>query len=234
MKNRQYKHLFFDLDHTLWDFEANSKAVIFILHQHHQLQDRGVEQAEQFFQVFSEENERLWIRYRKGLMKQDELRVKRFRNTLLHFKIADEQLAQSMAYEYIELLPQQVNLLPYAKDVLQHCQDAGYRMHIITNGFEEVQYRKMKSSGIDGYFEEVFTSERCMCLKPMKEIFDFALQACGAQAAESVMIGDNWEVDIAGAINAGWDQVFYNPSKIKVSGEPTYQINCLSEMKEIF
>lgn len=234
MKKPPYQHLFFDLDHTLWDFEANSQAVINALYEGHALDSKGVPSAAEFFQTFSIENEKLWARYRNGFMRQEELRIKRFRNTLLHFRIADEKVSAAMAAEYIELLPKQVNLLPYAREVLQHCQAAGYRMHIITNGFEEVQYKKMKSSNIDTFFEEVITSERCMSLKPKREIFDFALNVSGAQLTESIMIGDNWEADIAGASNAGWDQLYYNPARLEVQGSTTFQVHCLSEMLDIF
>lgn len=234
MNKPGYQHLFFDLDHTLWDFEANSRAVIDHLFVAHELEEKGIFSSSEFFHVFSIENEKLWARYRSGFMRQDELRVKRFRNTLLHFRIADEKVSKALAEEYIEQLPHQVNLLPYARELLIHCEVAGYQMHIITNGFEEVQFKKMESSGIDSFFKEVITSERCMSLKPKREIFDYALQASGAHISESIMIGDNWEADIAGAINAGWDQVYYNPGKLEVQGNTTFHINCLSEMLDIF
>ncbi|MBX9448365.1 MAG: YjjG family noncanonical pyrimidine nucleotidase [Taibaiella sp.] len=234
MIDSKYRHLFFDLDHTLWDFEGNAQKVIFSLLDHFELAKSGITDPAEFFGIFSEENNRLWERYRNGFMRQDELRYKRFWNSLLRYKIADAGLARNMSEVYIAQLPEQDQLLPYARDILDYCRAKGYRLHIITNGFEEVQHRKMRNAGIQDYFIEVITSERSMSLKPKKEIFDFALEVTGAQIEESIMIGDSWEADIKGAMAAGWEQIYYNPRADTPALPATFEIHCLSQLKEIF
>ena len=153
---------------------------------------------------------------------------------MLDFKIADEELAQAMSVKFLELLPTRTILFPFTKEMLQYLTDKGYAIHLITNGFEEVQYKKLKFSGIDIYFKEVITSESSGWLKPNKEIFEYAFRKANALPAESIMIGDTLDVDIRGAMNAGIDQVFVNHHGIATEMQPTYTINSLKELKSIF
>lgn len=229
----KYAHLFFDLDHTLWDFESNSKRVIHSLYQDFQLELLGIESRELFFQVFTIENEKLWWNYRNGNIVQETLRWQRFRNTLSQFHIVNESLARDLSHFYIQNLPAQQTLLPHAMELLEYCRDKEYHLHIITNGMDEVQHRKMQISNIDGFFKEVITSEKSNSLKPHRQIFDYALTAAGANVSNALMIGDNWEADIIGAQLAGIEQVFYNPLQVQVDGKPTYEIACLSDLKSI-
>jgi putative hydrolase of the HAD superfamily len=138
-----------------------------------------------------------------------------------------------MSSAYLEILPTQTTLMPYAKELLEHCKGR-YTLHLITNGFETTQWQKLQYSGIASYFDQVITSEKCDRPKPHKEIFEFALTASGAQAEHSVMMGDALDIDILGAYNAGWDQVYYNPLKIVHDRKPTYEVSCWSEAMEIF
>lgn len=228
----KYKHLFFDLDHTLWDFDRNSERTLHSLHQEYDLASLGIADFDVFFQTFNMHNDRLWERYRSGYIKREELRWKRLWYTLLDFKIGDTSLAYELSAAYLEILPTQTLLLPYAKELLEYCKDK-YSMHLITNGFETTQWQKLQFSGIAGYFGEVITSEKSNSLKPHKEIFEYALAATGATVAESIMIGDAIDIDILGAINAGWDQVYFNPKKLPHNRKPTYEIQQLNELMAV-
>jgi putative hydrolase of the HAD superfamily len=231
---RKYKHLFFDLDHTLWDFEANARSTLQELHLLLELESKGVTDFELFHKNYLAHNEKLWERYRNGFIKQDELRVKRMRLALLDFKIADDILAQEMSTRFLDLLPTRTILFPYTKEILDYLLNKNYVLHLITNGFEKTQHNKLQYSGLKHYFKEIITSEGSNSLKPNKEIFDYAFGKTGAAKAESIMIGDSIEVDILGAINAGIDQVFVNYSGIPTSITPTYTITSLKELELIF
>lgn len=228
----KYKHLFFDLDHTLWDFDANAKATLQQLHIDLNLVDKGIHDFDLFYKNYLEHNEKLWVRYRNGYIKQEELRIKRMWLTLLDFKIADEELAKQLSELFLQLLPTRTIVFPDTTEVLQYLTDKGYQLHLITNGFESIQHGKLKNSRLDGFFKEVVTSEGSNSLKPQKEIFDYALRKTGATVEESIMIGDSIEVDIAGAIAAGMDQVHVNYNNVEQSLRPTYTITALKELKE--
>ena len=230
----KYRHLFFDLDHTLWDFEANARVTMLELYETLLLKERGIFDFNLFYKNYLVYNEKLWELYRHGQIKQDELRVKRMRMALLDFKIADEALAREMNIRFLDLLPTRTILFPYTNEIMQYLADKKYELHLITNGFEEVQHSKLKHSGLDKFFKEVITSEGSNSLKPNKEIFTFAFEKAGARPEESIMLGDNIEVDIIGAINAGIDQVFINHNNIPISIKPTYSVNSLKELEEIF
>ncbi len=230
----KYRHLFFDLDHTLWDFEANARATLQELHIKHNLQARGVNDFELFHKNYLAHNEKLWERYRNGLIKQEELRYKRMWLTLLDFRIADEALTKDISIQFLELLPTRTLLFPYTKEILKYLADKGYIMHLITNGFDKTQHSKLEYSGLKYFFKEVITSEGSNSLKPDKEIFEFAFKKSGALHYESIMIGDSIDVDIQGAINAGIDQVYVNYPGIDPSIKPTYMVSSLKQLEEIF
>ena len=234
MEDRKYQHLFFDLDHTLWDFEANAKETLQHLCLLNALEEKGVTDFEFFFKRYCYHNELLWQRYTNGSIKQDDLRWKRMWLSLLDFKIADEALARSLAVQFLEQLPNRKNLFPYTVEILQYLKSRDYTLHLITNGFENVQHNKLSNSNLGDYFEEVITSEKANSLKPNKEIFEFARQITGAETDESVMIGDNIDADIKGAMNAGFDTVFVNYLKIETDVKPTYTIYHLKELEDIF
>ena len=230
----KYRHLFFDLDHTLWDFDANSRLTLDELYHSLQLQTRGVHDFDLFHTTYLAHNEKLWERYRNGAIKVDELRWKRMWNTLLDFKIGDEALAREMGIRFLELLPTRKLLFPHTTEVLQYLTNKGYQLHLITNGFEETQHKKLKHSGLDHFFIEVITSECSNSIKPKKEIFEYAFLKTNALPEECIMIGDSIEVDIQGAINAGIDQVHVNHTKINAEINPTYTVHCLKELESIF
>ena len=228
-----YKHLFFDLDHTLWDFEMNTKETLKDLYTINSLEERGVSDFDTFFSKYSFHNHNLWDKYTKGLIKQEELRWKRMWLALLDFKIADEILAKHLAVEYLDILPTKKNLFPYTFEILDYLKDKGYTMHLITNGFESVQHNKLRNSKLTDYFVEVITSEASNSIKPNKEIFEFALQKAAAKIEESIMIGDNLDADIQGGINAGLDTIFVNHLQVEPHIKATYEIRHLKELEDI-
>ncbi|HUQ67369.1 MAG TPA: YjjG family noncanonical pyrimidine nucleotidase [Flavitalea sp.] len=230
----KYRHLFFDLDHTLWDFNENARLTLQELYHQLHLEKAGVTNFEPFLKVYLEHNEQLWEKYRSGMMKAEELRWKRMWNTLLDFGIADENLARQLGARFLELLPTRKILFADAVETLQYLNGKGYQLHLITNGFEETQHSKLRNCGISGFFVEVITSEGSNSMKPKKEIFEYALNKAKALQHQSIMIGDNIEVDIKGAINAGIDQVYVNHLGEMCNIQPTYTVTSLKELQEIF
>ena len=229
-----YKDLFFDLDHTIWDFELNSKETLWDLHQKYALEAKGINDFDVFYSNYSVHNHRLWDRYTKGFIKQEELRWKRIYLSLLDYKIADEALSKEMSIDYLDILPNKKNLFPYTTEILEYLKSKDYSMHLITNGFESVQFKKIKNSNLADYFTEVITSEASNSLKPNKEIFEYALKASGAKLQTSIMIGDNESADIQGAINAGMDSIFVNHLQIQPTVPATHTITHLKELEDIF
>jgi putative hydrolase of the HAD superfamily len=229
----KYRHLFFDLDHTLWDFETNARQTLSDLHRHNELHTKGVPDFDLFFERYSYHNERLWDRYTKGFIKQEELRWKRMWLALLDFKLADEPLARNLAVQFLEQLPFKNTLFPYTIEILTYLKEKKYRMHLVTNGFEKVQHHKIQFANLHTFFDEVITSEASNSLKPNKEIFDYALAKTGAALAESIMIGDNQDADIQGGINVGMDTIFVNHLNVIPHVKPTYTIYHLKELEDI-
>jgi putative hydrolase of the HAD superfamily len=228
-----YKDLFFDLDHTLWDFETNSKETIQELYITHRLADLGIVDFDGFYSTYSAHNHRLWDRYTKGFIKQEELRWKRVYLSLLDFKVANEPLAKAMSQAYLEILPNKTHLFPYTIEILEYLKQKEYKMHLITNGFESVQFKKIKNSGLADYFIEVITSEASNSLKPQKEIFEYALKNAKASVEKSIMIGDNESADIQGGINIGMDTIFVNHIQVVPTVPATYTITHLKELENI-
>ncbi|MGV3538710.1 MAG: YjjG family noncanonical pyrimidine nucleotidase [Rufibacter sp.] len=229
-KSKTYRHLFFDLDHTLWDFEKNSEETLHHLYDHFNLDQLGDFSRDSFYRKYSFINQRLWDLYHKGKITQQELREKRFVKCLTGLGVAEADVPEGLGEAFTTICPTKTAVFPFTHDVLGYLKEK-YVLHIITNGFKDVQYIKMKSSGLDTYFSEVITSECINCTKPDKRIFQHALQRAGVTAQESLMIGDSLEADILGAMNAGMDAVFFNPEKKKPRLRPTYVVSCLSELK---
>ncbi len=230
----KYKHLFFDLDHTLWDFDANAKETLTEVYALFELEQKGVVPFEDFYKLYKIHNEILWDRYHKGFVTGEELKWKRMWRTLLEFKIGDEPLAKEMSEKFLGILPTKKLLFPNTIEVLDYLLDKNYQLHLITNGFENTQWKKLNNSGLNIYFTHVVTSEGSNSIKPHKEIFDYALNKAGAELHHSIMLGDNLDADIQGAINAGMDNIFVNHLHTTTTLQPTYTITDLSELKAIF
>jgi len=230
----KYKHLFFDLDHTLWDFDANAKSTLTDLYALFELDTRVAAPFEDFYRKYLYHNEILWDKYHHGLITADDLKWKRMWRTLLDFKIGDEVLSRQLSAKFLELLPTKKILFPHTTELLDYLLDKKYTLHLITNGFEKTQWSKITNSGLAKYFTHMITSETSNSLKPKKEIFEYAMNKAGASLKESIMIGDNLEADIQGAINAGMDSVFVNHINATSHLQPTYTIYHLKELEGIF
>jgi YjjG family noncanonical pyrimidine nucleotidase len=226
-----YKHLFFDLDHTLWDFERNAHDCLMEMYSHFKLKELGIVDVNAFFEKFSETNQYYWALLEKREITSDYIRKNRFKTALSILGVdIDEFFSLKMTEVFIELLPQKKLLIEGALELLDYLKPH-YQLHIISNGYTDMQLQKMRSSGINHYFTEVITHEKAKALKPEKAIFDYALKRTNATFSNSLMIGDNYDADIMGAINAQFDTVYYNPEKRETVEKPTYDIALLTEMR---
>lgn len=230
----KYKHLFFDLDHTLWDFEKNARTSLVDIYAHFDLESRVNGAFEDFYRKYLYHNEILWSHYEKGKITADELKWRRMWRTLMDFKIADETLSKNISSKFLEILPTKKEVFPHTFEILKYLADKNYRLHLITNGFEKTQWSKLKNSGLDGFFTHVITSEASNSMKPKKEIFEYAIKKAGASLPECIMIGDNLEADIQGAINAGMDAIFVNHVNAITLTKPTYTVTHLIQLEDIF
>jgi putative hydrolase of the HAD superfamily len=190
---------------------------------------------EQFFSIYAKRNIELWEQYGKGEITQEYLSMERFRYPLAKVGINNDELADEIGRQYLDNLPSKKTLMPYALELLQYLKSKNYPITLISNGFTEVQHRKIQSSGIAPYLNYIVLSESAGALKPNKQIFDYALELNNATAAEAIMIGDSYSADIVGAINAGIDSVYY-PQHYPENGEKpecTYMIRSLKEVMDI-
>ncbi|HUX53453.1 MAG TPA: YjjG family noncanonical pyrimidine nucleotidase [Williamwhitmania sp.] len=226
------KHIFFDLDRTLWDFETNSNQTLKEVFQL-QIASQTDVSAEEFTRIYHKHNNRLWSEYRKGAIKKEVLRWKRFHLTLNEIGIKNETLAQQVDEEYIFQSPLKTNLLPFTLDTLQYLKGR-YSLHIITNGFSEVQFVKINRSGLEPFFSHVVTSEEAGFQKPAPQVFNYALAKAGATIKQSIMVGDDLETDILGARSIGMKQVFFNPTKLAHNQPTTWEIAELRELVKLF
>ena len=230
----KYKHLFFDLDHTLWDHNRNSKIGLNEVYQQFNLQDLGISSSTQFYLKFNEINHQLWDKYEAGRISQPELRHSRFRLIFSQLGIENHAVCDEISDTYINISSKKHHLLPNAHETLEYLFPK-YPMHIITNGFDEVQSIKMNAGKITHFFQEVITSQNSGYKKPDSRIFEYALRKIKAVPQECLMIGDSFQSDIVGATRAGIDAVFFNPDQRKqdISIKPKYEIQDLCELKGI-
>lgn len=228
----RYNCIFFDLDHTLWDYETNSAETLTEMYHLYELSRKGVPDVVSFVSTFREVNTQLWELYDLGKIHRDVIRYDRFHKILERLGVNDHTLARQLSEVYIAESPKKGALMAHALEVLNYLYEK-YPLIIVTNGFEEIQSTKMASGGITHYFKSVITSARAGHKKPAREIFDFALQENGFKAHEAIMIGDNLLTDIAGARNATVDTVLFNPQKISHQETTTYEIHDLLELKGI-
>jgi putative hydrolase of the HAD superfamily len=227
---KKYSHLFFDLDNTLWDFESNSAETLHELYEKHNLSSLGIPSVSLFIEKYQLRNQMLWEQYRLGKIDKETLRNDRFKLTFWDMGLDDTLAPPALADDYLIESPKKTRLFPGTLETLDYLAEK-YKLHIITNGFSEVQHIKLKASGIDHHFDEVIISEHTGYKKPDVNIFLYAEKKTGAAREECLMIGDGLEIDIRGAINAKWDAVFFNPGKISHDVFSTYEINSLPELK---
>ena len=229
----KYRHLFFDLDHTLWDFDTNAKQSLGELYIFFDLESKLVSPFELFYTTYLQHNTVLWDYYEKGCISSEDLKWKRMSRTLLDFRIGDEALAKEMSAKFLEVLPTKKKVFDYTFEILDYLTIKGYSIHIITNGFEKTQWSKLHHSNLAKYFTHVITSEVSNSMKPQKEIFEYALKKTSGNLGECIMIGDNPNADIQGALNAGMDNIFVNHINADCTFNPTHTIYHLKELETI-
>ncbi|WP_423130279.1 YjjG family noncanonical pyrimidine nucleotidase [Gaoshiqia sp. Z1-71] len=211
---RKYEHLFFDLDNTLWDFDINARQAMQETIDGLKLGNR-LPGFDRFYHFYEELNSRLWEAYRKQEIRKPELIRKRFADSLAHFGIPDIDPV-AMNELYLQHMGQQTKLVDGARETLTYLKKQRYQMHIITNGFKEVQLQKIQTCRLAPFFNGIFISEEVQAPKPDKHIFKHALMCSNAKKSKSLMIGDSWETDILGAKQVGIDQVYFQKNNKKI------------------
>jgi YjjG family noncanonical pyrimidine nucleotidase len=219
--------IFFDLDHTLWDFDVNSELAFTTIFK----KDHPTIAISDFIEKYIPINQACWKLYQYDKITHDELRYNRLKHTFdaLEYSVSDVQI-ESIAQNYIELLPQNNCLFKGTIEVLEYLEKK-YNLHIITNGFADVQYKKINNSNIGGFFKTITNSEMAGVKKPNPIIFEYALNLAKANKENSLMIGDCLDADVQGALNAGLEAIFFNDKKIKVE-QNIKQITHLLELKK--
>tara|TARA_B110000902_G_C14264391_1_gene570854 strand:+ start:1415 stop:2107 length:693 start_codon:yes stop_codon:yes gene_type:complete len=228
----KYKHIFFDLDRTLWDFEANSQETLLELCEKYNLSEKGISDYEEFIKTYKIHNEELWDLYRVDKISQKDLRRERFQRALADYKIIDPILAERIGEDYINVCPKKTKLYPYTLEILDYLKQK-YTLHIITNGFDKTQHIKLEYAKLNPYFSQIITSEKLGVKKPNPAIFEHALDLSKSNKTESMYIGDDLVVDILGCQNFGIDGMYFNPEKKEHNEHPVFEISCLSQIKEI-
>ncbi len=227
-----YKHLFFDLDHTLWDYDKNVQESLFELFEHYNLMQLGITSFEAFFKAFEQVNYGLWDSYNVGGITKEELRQVRFRRIFETVAANPDLVPEPMEAHFMTNTSSKPHVVADTFEILDYLRHS-YGLHVITNGFNESQAQKMDAAGLTSYFDLIVTSETTGHRKPDRRIFEYALEQLGARPEQCVMIGDNPLSDIGGAQNAGIDQVFFNPKNIVSTVTPSYTIQSLLELKGI-
>lgn len=231
-----YENLYIDLDRTLWDFERNARETFMDIYHKYQL-NVYFGGFDNFYDTYKEYNKELWMLYRAGEIDKETLSWKRFDFTLKDIELDDETLARNLAKDYLLLSPTKRKLFPHTNTCLTYLKKQ-YNLYLITNGFHDVQHRKIINSGLHRYFEDIFTSEDIGTQKPNIEFFNYIIKKTKAKLDTSLVIGDDLEVDIKGAANAGINQVWFNRNYKKTDGsnsnfKPTYEIHSLQELIDI-
>jgi putative hydrolase of the HAD superfamily len=222
------KHLFFDLDRTLWDFDKNSTEALKHLFVEFDLNQK-ISDFDVFHDTYKRNNAQLWKAYGEGSIEKNHLRYERFRSTLIKFDIYDEMIINQISDGYVDLSPKLTHLFPNTLETLNALQQSHYNMHIITNGFKEVQHTKLSNARLSSYFDIVVCSEEVGKNKPSIEIYKHAMRLAGAKPESSVMIGDDFEVDVIGALRAGMFAIHFNP-EVTISQKDNTTISCISEL----
>lgn len=232
MIQKKYKHIFIDLDRTLWDFDKSALKTFRDIYQNYHLKELGILSLEIFLKCYNKHNDLLWSFYRKGEIEKEILSIKRFQLTLEEFNIKDGFLANKIANDYVIKSPLNVVLFPYTHEILAYLKKK-YQLHLITNGFEEVQQVKLDSAKLRKYFTEIITSEKAGSKKPEAKIFNYAFDKTGANAKESLMIGDDLAVDIIGSRSIGMDQLYVNYDDSQHTEDITFEVSSLKEIEDI-
>ena len=223
--------IFFDLDRTLWDFETNSEITLRLLYDDFYLQ-KFIPTIEIFLSTYRQKNEELWALYRKGCLDSSILKEKRFYETFLAFDTDKPELAQQFGKKYLEVLATQKQLFPGTIEILDYLTPK-YKLFILTNGFKEVQHKKLENINLKKYFTGIFTSDEIGYPKPKPEFFSFVVKKVATTPDRCIMVGDDLQADILGAKQSGIKGIYFNPNHKKHQEIVDYEVTCLSEIKDI-
>lgn len=227
---KKHIHLFFDLDHTLWDTDRNAEESLRELFDELNLLDKGIPGFDSFHSCYRAHNEKLWGLYAENKVGKDAVRLHRFQHTLHDFNVQDDTIAHTLADAFVERTPHKRHLIPGAIELLTQLHGK-YKLHIITNGFKEAQHTKLNASSIGHFFEHVIISEEVGVHKPDPRIFHHAIELSGAtHADECMMIGDTFQTDVFGALNAGFTAVHFAPNGNTEHEAPVITIRHLAEL----
>jgi putative hydrolase of the HAD superfamily len=228
----KYKNIFFDLDHTIWDFDKNAEETLYELYEIYRLNEIGLPSAALFIETYTRNNHQLWAEYHTGKITKTELRETRFKRTFIELGVHPDVLPMAFEDDYVKLCPTKTNLFPHAHETLQYLQNK-YTLHLISNGFKESSELKIGNTNIGSYFKHVIISEIVGVNKPDKAIFEHALSLAEAEKHESIMIGDSLEADVYGALNFGIDAIYFNPFNAPRPDDVPLQVNNLKELVAI-
>jgi putative hydrolase of the HAD superfamily len=226
---KQYRHIFFDLDHTIWDFDKNAEETLYELYDIYRLNEIGLPSAGVFIETYTRNNHQLWAEYHTGKITKEALRKTRFKKTFLDLGLHSDLIPLSFEEDYVQLCPTKTNLFPHAHETLQYLQNK-YTLHLISNGFKESSELKIGNTNIGSYFQNIIISEIVGVNKPDKAIFEHALNLASAEKNESLMIGDSLEADVYGALNFGMDAIYFNPFNAPKPDDVPMQITHLKEL----
>ncbi len=228
MKN--IRHIFFDLDNTLWDHRNNAYLTLKEIYKRENVQEKYNLGFEDFHREYFTINERLWAQIRDGEIDKEYLRKHRFYDSFLFFGIDDFDLAQVFEQNFLDEILNYNDLVEGAFELLEYLSEKGYTLHILSNGFKEVTYRKCELSGIQNYFKTITSADELNVRKPQPEIYEYALKKANAKKEESIMIGDDWIADVEGALSFGIDAVFFDVFKDNFGND---EVKVIRELKEL-
>lgn len=227
-----YKHLFIDLDDTLWDIQQNSKECLLEIYIDYGY-NNYYETFDDYYNIYMPSNHHLWGLYRDGIINKDELIVERFLVPLREFGVNDKVYAKNVSDDFLERTTRKTKLVEGSIELLDYLKPK-YKMHILSNGFIEVQHKKIENSGLSPYFENIILSDDIGVNKPHADLFNHAIKKANAHRHQTLMIGDSWDADIVGAYNSNIHQLWYNPQGLQNNSfTPTYNVQQLQEIKDI-
>lgn len=224
------RHIFFDLDNTLWDHRKNAYLTIKDLFEKQKIAEKYSIDFEAFHDVYHEINEKLWEQIRDGEIDKEYLRKHRFYDTFLKFNIDNQELADYFEHHFLDEILKYNLLVDGAEEVLDYLKEKNYKLHIISNGFQEVTERKCILSGIARYFETITSADSVGVRKPNPAIFQHSLELAGAEKSESILIGDDWIADVKGSQNFGIDVIFFDVFNENPKEEGLKVVKKLSEI----
>lgn len=224
-----YTHLFFDLDDTLWDFRSNAHESLVDLFDKHRLH-RYFTSFDHFYHLYEPKNLELWGLYGAGSITKEFLSLERFSYPLRSVGVHNNRFARLLSEDFLVIMITKTKLIPHAHEVLHELRAHGYNLVIVSNGFRDVQYDKLRNSGLIDYFDTIVLSQEVGFMKPDARFFQYALEKSGANANQVLLVGDNYEADILGARQFGIDALHFNRNSSSIDKSPQTIIN----LKEIF